>query len=179
MQSFQSAKAEDEAFTKGYMQLWESCKEECERIPHVALGRDPHSNYLGPVSTANAQYLYMARRDVSALDEGRLHIDPLPGLQEHERLMREIVRAADKRDAAVQRVRDRYEMDAADERSEALTERFLEARDTLMDMPAPDLAALRWKLEQLPENDGDLAPWTGAFVRQTFADVARLLPPAA
>lgn len=51
-----------------------------------------------------------------------------------------------------------------------------EALEQLMDMPAPDLAALRWKLEQLHEGDGGMPAWTAEYIAQTYADVARLMP---
>ncbi len=55
------------------------------------------------------------------------------------------------------------------------------AHDQLMEiMPAPDLAALRWKLEQLLRSDaydGECIPaWTLEHIAQTIADVRRLLP---
>lgn len=53
------------------------------------------------------------------------------------------------------------------------------ADKALMTMPAPDLAALRWKLDRaLMIDDGALANWSEWYVRQTIADVARLLGPA-
>lgn len=49
-----------------------------------------------------------------------------------------------------------------------------------MDMPAPDLAALRWKLDYITEEardpQGSLGSYTHKFVAQTLADIARLLP---
>ena len=46
----------------------------------------------------------------------------------------------------------------------------------LMNTPAPDLAALRFKLEHLLEDDnGSLNPWSDSYVDQTRRDIARLL----
>lgn len=46
----------------------------------------------------------------------------------------------------------------------------------LMDTPAPDFAALRFKLDHLLEDDnGSLNPWTDSYVAQTRRDIARLL----
>lgn len=67
-------------------------------------------------------------------------------------------------------------MDAAEQRWEALGDEVGRTRDALMDMPAPDLSALRWKLAQLRDDDGDLVGWSADFVRQTFLDVDRLMP---
>lgn len=51
-----------------------------------------------------------------------------------------------------------------------------------MDTPAPDLAALRWKLDHItPEakgEDGSLASYTSSYMRQTLDDIERLLPSA-
>jgi hypothetical protein len=66
-----------------------------------------------------------------------------------------LVKAADEREAAAQAIGDRYNMDALDEHSEALTDRYCDALNALIEMPAPDLAALRWKLSQLRDGDGD------------------------
>ena len=53
-----------------------------------------------------------------------------------------------------------------------------DALDILMDTPAPDLAALAFKLARFRDRDG-LQPYTTAFIEQTYADIARLLPPPA
>lgn len=51
-----------------------------------------------------------------------------------------------------------------------------DADQALMNMPAPDLQALRWKLDRaLTIEDGTLAEWGERYLRQTIADVARLL----
>ena len=66
-------------------------------------------------------------------------------------------------------------MDVADQRWEALGERVNDAEAALMDLPAPDLAALRWKLDQALRIDGDSTPcWSAEYVRQTIADYRRL-----
>lgn len=64
--------------------------------------------------------------------------------------------------------------DEVDRRGDAVAD----ALGEVMDTPAPDLAALRWKLDQLREPDGGLAPWMSGMVNQTFADIERLLPHA-
>lgn len=67
-------------------------------------------------------------------------------------------------------------MNDAEERWSALAEEVGRTRAALMDMPAPDLSALRWKLAHLRDDDGDLAGWSAGFVRQTFVDIDRLMP---
>ena len=55
-----------------------------------------------------------------------------------------------------------------------------DAEAALMDLPAPDLAALRWKLDQTLRIDGDSTPcWSAEYVRQTVADFRRLCGEAA
>jgi hypothetical protein len=111
------------------------------------------------------------------LDTGKMHLDPLPGLREHYEIKRDLVKAADERDAAIQAIRDRYSMDELDERSEAYGNAIAEAQSALMGMPAPDLAALRWKLMQLRDgDDGPTACYEAGYVAQTFADIDRLMP---
>lgn len=67
------------------------------------------------------------------------------------------------------------------ERMEALSEAMGEAEMAALNTPAPDLAALRWKLDRLTvdagKSDGDMPPWAGHVIRQTLLDIARLLPP--
>lgn len=59
-----------------------------------------------------------------------------------------------------------------------LAESVCETESRLIEMPAPDLSALRWKLERLLaiDPDGTTSGWHGDYVRQTASDIARLLP---
>ena len=65
---------------------------------------------------------------------------------------------------------------AADDRYNELVERITDAAATLMAMPAPDLAALRWKLDYLTNGGTEFQVWSMDFAAQAFADIARLLP---
>lgn len=86
---------------------------------------------------------------------------------------------------SVQRYRDaraandrRHDIDAVCARSERLCEAMCAAEDRLMmQIPAPDHAALLWKLEKLLEVDPDRStpPWAGFYVTQTIADMRRIL----
>jgi hypothetical protein len=53
------------------------------------------------------------------------------------------------------------------------------ARTVLLNMPAPDLVALRWKLDHIITFEGIedeyMEAWSRAYVRQTIADYHRLL----
>ncbi|MDE2560618.1 MAG: hypothetical protein KGL48_00085 [Sphingomonadales bacterium] len=77
------------------------------------------------------------------------------------------------------------------EAAEAVTEAAMEDDDidasvdaahellcALMDMPAPDKRALRWKLDYLlggPAGQGSTMSWSREFVAQTVADIERFL----
>ena len=179
MADYQRVNAEDAAFSQGYMPLWERCKADCEQVPHVALRPDPHSGHNQPVTTADTWAVRMARHEVKQMDNGKMWLDPkVPGVQARFDLQCDIVRAADERDAAIQVVRGRFGMDEADDESERLGDRLADAASTLMSAPAPDLAALRWKLDYMHAEDGSESTpaWSMHFVAQALADIARLLP---
>lgn len=86
---------------------------------------------------------------------------------------------------SVQRYRDavaevdrRFDYDASCARNNDKLEAMCAAEDRLMmHVPAPDHAALRWKLEKLLEVEADnsTAPWAAFYVTQTLADMRRLL----
>lgn len=176
--AYHRVRAEDAAFSARYMPIWDRCKASCDRVPHVALRPDPYSGRKDPVTTADEWLVRMARYEVKRLDSGKMRIDAnVPGVQEHYDLKRELARAADERDAARQRIRDRFGMDDMDDQSDRLGDRLARAEEALMDTPAPDLAALRFKLDHLlePDSDGSTACWSRAYVAQTVADYQRLL----
>lgn len=172
--ALERAEAEDAAFTPGYMATWERCRAECEAIPHVTFPPEECSGGRCQ-TTADEWEVRQARRDVKALDDGRMHLEPIGGLREHYALKRELVKAADDRDRQRQAIRGRYDMDRLDDRAERLSEQKVEAWSRLMDTPAPDLAALRWKLLQLREDGEDMGPYTSACVEQTYRDIDRLM----
>lgn len=71
------------------------------------------------------------------------------------------------------------------ERMEALSDGLCDARGDLLDVPAPDLAALRFKLDDIlaverrhQADGGSTASYGYGYVKQTLADIARLLPAA-
>lgn len=174
--------AENAAFSARYEKAWKACSAECKEVPHVILEPSKHTGRWH-VSTADDWYVRRCRSDVAALNEGRMRFDPLPHLLEHERQMRALVEAADARDAIIQSIRDRYGMDDLDDQSDDLGDRMADAQSTLMDLPAPDLSALRWKLDHLTEDaqgeDGSMACYGHSYVAQAMRDIARLLPEAA
>lgn len=67
--------------------------------------------------------------------------------------------------------------DELHEQHERLWEAVGDAASEVLDVPAPDLAALRWKLDYLTDGGKDWAGWEG--MSQPLADIARLLPTAA
>jgi hypothetical protein len=174
--------AEDAKFSEVYDRAWTACQAECQRVPHVVLEPSAHTGQ-SYVSTADAWYVKRCRSDLANLAAGKMRFDPLPELQEHVRQMRELVDAANARDAAIQRIRDRYGMDDLDDQSDARGDAMGEAHIALMSTPAPDLAALRWKLDHITEEarakDGSLGCYGHNYVAQLFDDIERLLPIAA
>jgi hypothetical protein len=173
MQAFQRLEAEDAAFEGPYQAAWQNCRAECEAVPHVTF---PPEAYTGGrcQTTADQWALKRARRDVEQLDAGKMRLDPLPDLREHYDLKRQLVKAADERDAAIQAIRDRYDMDALDDRSDALGDQLADAAFALMALPAPDLAALRWKIDYTFGESYD-----PSYLAQMRADIARLMPEGA
>lgn len=67
--------------------------------------------------------------------------------------------------------------DAVADEQERLCDAYCNAQTELMGMPAPDRAALRWKLDLLlePDADGSTGSWSRDYIRQTVADYQRLL----
>ena len=175
--AYEEAKAEDAAFNAVFEPMWEQYDRERAAVPHITLRPDPYSGRRVPVTTADRMFVHEARKLVGEVEAGRTKLDPIPSLQEHLQLCRDVAAAADERDAKIAAIRDRLGLDEAEDRWEALGERAYEAEWALMDMPAPDGAALLWKLEKLldVERDGGTAGWSGEAVAQTMADARRLL----
>ena len=65
------------------------------------------------------------------------------------------------------------------DRHERLWEEVCDAAGEVLDAPAPDLPALRWKLDYLTGGGKDWAAWCDEAVQQAMLDMARLLPTAA
>lgn len=67
--------------------------------------------------------------------------------------------------------------DAAEEHYDALTDAEIEAQDRMLATPAPDLAALRYKLGFIFADEGSetITPWSQNYIAQTKADISRLL----
>lgn len=62
--------------------------------------------------------------------------------------------------------------------SELLCNAYSDAQAAVMNVPAPNLAALRWKLDYiLSPDEGTIASWSIEYVQQMLADIERLLPP--
>lgn len=108
-----------------------------------------------------------------------MYFEDIPELQGHLQLCRDVAEAADKRDQQVQSIRDSYNMDALDDRAEEIGNRLADAAETLMAMPAPDLAALRWKIDYLTDGNQRWDGWDGDYAKATLADIIRLMPEAA
>lgn len=72
----------------------------------------------------------------------------------------------------------RLNLDAIGEEMEARTDAYCDSRHALMEMPAPNLAALRWKLDYAfaeCREGRSMDCWHADFMAQTIADYQRLL----
>ena len=170
--AYQRAKAEDEAFSPIYRRVHDAW--EAGRPSIDAINFKPLPSYMPRDMIAGGWDLDKAWRDYVA-GEGKWWFSPDPEARKAEfRAALDSVQAyRDKRD---QHRRDSG-MDEADDRWEVLGERVAEAECALMDTPAPDLAALRFKLDHLlePDSEGSTACWSRDYVAQTIADYQRLL----
>lgn len=168
--------AEDAAFTPNWEKTWKRCNAECEAVPHITLRPSPYSGIKRPVSTADTQFVATARRTLANIAAGKERWDDIPSLNEQMQLLRDTAAEADKRDRQVQAIRDRHDMDRLDDKAEALGDALADAQGVLMAIPAPDLSALRWKLDHLTNRGEGWDSWSDDYVRQVNADIARLLP---
>lgn len=173
--AFELATFEDEAFGRVYNDVEARYFAALAAIPHTALRPDPYSGRFIPVTTADEQFVKRARRLVEDVRAGRCYLETerYPDLGEHYRLCRETKVAADKRDRKVRQLNARLGMDEVEAMSEALGQRAYEAKWALMELPAPDGAALLWKLGVLL--DADSIAWEEKAVSPAMADARRLL----
>ncbi len=109
---------------------------------------------------------------------------PALGRTEWDRAMRAYLSAKTLSDAdneAFERVRldkgiSREQMQEAWDRNNKLGEKMCEALDALIEMPAPDVEALKWKFDYLfePNREGSAAGWDISYIQQTLDDALRL-----
>lgn len=178
MTAYEQAHAEAEAFTPIWNELCEKEREGILAIPHATFRPDPHAGRSDPVSTADDSYVKDARRLVREVATGkcRLETETYPSLKEHFELCKEVAAAADERDAKIEALLVSLGMDEAEAKMEALGERQYETEWALLEMPAPDSAALLWKLEKLMLlEDGSCPPWGGRAIGPALNDARRLL----
>lgn len=104
--------------------------------------------------------------------------DPAANIARHKATCDQI--AEYRRDYAAARAKYWPELDRGNDLSEAA----YEASWALFDLPAPDLAALHWKITHLfkgvlEEGCDSSTSWNAQIVEQLMADVRRLMPEAA
>ncbi|MDP9414186.1 MAG: hypothetical protein M3Q08_08840 [Pseudomonadota bacterium] len=120
-----------------------------------------------PEDIIEARRAVTSRRDPTA-----------PPQNEYIAACQKLLAARDARDAELNRIGERLGYNEGEDRSDALAEVAYDARWKLIsDIPAPDLPALLWKLEQLLKVDEDdsVTPWSHDATQQTMADARRLL----
>lgn len=139
-----------------------------EKIPHITVGPDYFTGRTQPVSTEDISMVASARCIVRELAEGRrVHVPGLPGLAEHNQFCRELAAAAGRRDALIKALDEELGYSKAEAEADAAVDRCCAARDVLLAMPAPDGAALLWKLDWLFFSDH---LWADGYIDQTVAD---------
>jgi hypothetical protein len=85
----------------------------------------------------------------------------------------EFVDAADKRDELIAEIDQRFDWDAVNERTDALSDAICDAEAVLLDMPAPDGEALLWKVNRLYKPGEGI--WSEGVEDQTHSDLHRFL----
>jgi hypothetical protein len=173
MSDLRSAQAASDAFDSELEAVDAAYRAAVQEVPHATLRPDPYSGRLSSVGTADEHFVRRARRFVTDIDEGRCRIDPLSDLQEHLQLCRDLVAAADARDAALQSIDESLGWSTAHEHYDALTGRICDCQATLLNIPAPDGEALMWKVENL-YTPGE-GVWEASYEAQTHDDLRRLL----
>ena len=161
---------EDPAFAAYYR--------ECAAVPHMRSATSFRIMGGGErfLDTENPADVNNARRLLADYPNGSVD----PDFATYLKACSEVVRGADSREQMIARLAGKYGIDAICARSDRLGELVSEFETRLLDMPAPDHAALAWKLDHLltpygQEGDKSTAPWAEATVAQTLADYRRLL----
>lgn len=143
------------------------------RTIYPAIGFVPSQRYslLHNIDLAEAHAQFIA-------DEGKIWgaSDPAATIAKHKSTCDQIAQFRHDFQAA----KDRHNYDEVVERDEALSDAAYEARWALFDLPAPDLAALHWKIEHLfvldRDADESATPWHPDIIATLMADVRRLMP---
>jgi hypothetical protein len=107
-------------------------------------------------------------------DYDRDFYDPI--MAEEERLFGEVTHKAGSNELKAWRASSGY--NGICDASQRLSDAVGAAHTAMLMTPAPDLAALRWKLEQTiePGDNGDIATWSDRIRLSIVADYQRLLP---
>jgi len=148
-------------------------------------GDDIKLRPIAPLVTpqARTEILYRADLDKLHADYIAAHRvswwapDPDAVIARHKACCDEVRRFRAERQA----VKDRHNYGDIAARYEALSQRFYDTQNTLLNLPAPDLAALHWKLEHLfaegaAEGGDGAEPWAQHVMANLMADVRRLMP---
>src|SRR5205085_6014208 len=74
MAALRHIETDDAAFTPGWNAAGSKCAAECDAVPHVTLPARPG---YSPLTTSDHWHVRQARRDVEALDAGKMHLDDI------------------------------------------------------------------------------------------------------
>lgn len=168
------AVAASDAFDARINAITNAYRKTVEKVPHTTLRPDPYTGHTTPITTADEWFVARARRHVAEVDAGKCWLDPaFPSLHEHLQLCRDVVAAADARDAEIKRIDERTGYSAGHEHYDALTTAICDTETVLLNMPAPDGEALFWKVERLYSPGEGI--WAAGVEDQTYADLRRFL----
>lgn len=172
---YERAKAASDADYAAFSKLHDAWTAAVDAIPHVQTSATFQSGIGGhrAMATTNPDDLASARRMLSGLREWGSDMD------EYVTACRELIAADEGRAAARADIDRRFGINDAAHRSDDLSEQQSDAQTVLIQLPAPDADALRWKLNYLfgeeSNEDGYCASWSADFIRPVIADVNRLL----
>lgn len=172
--TFNVATIESQAFNLHFDALWRRRRAESDAIPHVTFGPHPFFPERSPVSTANAEIVHLSRKHLEELPADDTLSDSSSMMLEHRSFCEQVVVAADQRDLQIKAIEERLCYREAEQKWNTLTDRAYDAEQKLMRAPAPDLAALQWKVERMREIAVDTATEPEDF-DCLMSDIGRLM----
>jgi len=177
MQRYLAAKGKYDAVTNRILKLYSEQARAKARIPHKVFRAPSGSGRRVQVSTADSDFVRSAKRLVWDVDAGRVQFAANPGFQGHVLLCRELTAAAAQRDGEISAIRERLGIGAAEENRRKLADTMREAEEALLSVEAPDVPALRWKLDYVlaEQVEDETSKLPRELIEQTRIEVAKLM----
>jgi hypothetical protein len=174
LRHYEMAREKAERIGSDFDGIYSRYHEAIEKVPHVTVDFDMADK---PITTSDAYMLADAKRQV----RGVMYLENHPGNYQSHRWAQRLLDAQQEREAAMNRIDERMGYSIAAQRCDDAWDAESEAKTRVMQMPAPDRAAVLWKLEelfgakQLEDEDGGIPPWSVDYTAQFFDDVRRFL----